>query len=162
MADVYNHDMAGLVSRINRFIVEMHKASSSSLSEMSEADVGRLKSYLGALRAYHGWVTSQPELDLPETAPRLITLEPFPSIGDVENEGINDILRMMILMRDELVGSQSARRPSGLVAFDSGRFLAIVSKVENFLEQYVAVATPLDLPESSPQAPVSGPGFQGV
>lgn len=165
MADkriVYNSDVAGLHRRLNRFIVEMAKSASNQSSIMSEFDQNRLASYLQAIRAYVGWVTSQPLLDLPETSPKEFVLDADPEIPVVENESITDILRMLEVAREEMVNGQSARMPCGLMKFDVGRLDAIVGKIEKFLSDYVAVITPLDLPESSPSRPIQPSGAKGV
>lgn len=160
--EVLNHDVAGFHTRINRFIGEMIHSVSGSGSEVNKFDSDRLTRYLGAVRAYHTWVVSQPQLDLPETYPRAITLRADPTIPDLENESVNDILRMLAITRDELVNSQSARDSAGIKTFDSSRLLAMVTKVEKFLTEYVDTQTPLDLPESSPRAPGTGPGLRGI
>lgn len=160
--EVYNHDVAGLHARINRFIVEIQKSVSSNVSQMNGFDISRALAYLGAIDTYHAWVVGQPALDLPETAPRTYTLEENPAYVDAENESINDLQRMFAVMRDELVNSQSARLPAGLVSFDSARLAAVVAKARAFLIEYVQVATPLDLPESSPMEASTGAGLTGI
>lgn len=159
---VYNHDIIGFQTRINRFINELIKSQSSNVSQMNSFDQDRLQTYLKNIRAFHAWVTAQPQLDLPETNPTPWALEPNPETPDVENEEINDIVRMFGLARDELINSQSARVSSGLIKFDSTRFIAIVGKVETFLANFVAQVTPIDLPESSPQDPMAPTGLRGV
>lgn len=159
---VNNHDIAGLNARINRFIEELIKSVSSGTSQVNEFDQARLTTYLDAIDIYHAWVIAQPHLDLPETHPRPILLEANPETPDVENENVNDIVRILEIARDELVNSQSARDGASLNKFDSARLKAVISKVRAFLETYVKIATPLDLPESSPQAAQSGPGRTGI
>ncbi len=159
---VYNHDIAGLQSRINRFIEELTKGVSSGTSQVNQFDQERLETYLNAVDIYHNWVIAQPLLDLPETHPREIELEDNPAVVDVENESVNDIIRIMEIARDELVNSQSARDACCLNRFDSSRLRTIIEKVRKFLHDYIQQATPLDLPESSPQAGMSGPGRGGV
>lgn len=165
MADevfVYNSDIVGLYNRINRFIEEVYKSVSSSTSQYNAFDQTRLRTYLDAIDAYHAWVMNQPHLDLPETHPRQYPLEAAPEVEDTENENVNDLLRMFSLARDELTNSQSARDGAQLNVFDSGRLKAITEKARRFLEDYIVTSTPLDLPESSPQEIVSGPGRTGV
>lgn len=159
---VLNHDIVGIWNRINRFIEEMIKAVSSSLSQTSVFDLNRLESYLTAIDVYHNWVISQPQLDLPETHPHPWPLSEPPEVPHLENEELNDALRIMLLTRDELANSQSARMPSGLVNFDTIRLRQNVEKVRRFLADYIRRMPALDLPESSPQAPVSGPGRGGI
>lgn len=159
---VNNHDVVGLYNRINDFMVELIKSVSSQGSQMNEFDQVRLGSYLDAVDSYHSWVVSQPHLDLPETSPTEYTLRSFVEIPLVENESINDIIRMMTAMRGELINSQSARQAAGLIGFDSERLTAITEKARTFLVSYIGAVTPLDLPESSPEIESSGAGRTGI
>ena len=159
---VYNHDVSGLHRRINRFIVELLRSVSSGVSQVNSFDQERLQSYLDAITAYHGWVVDQPQLDLPETHPRQINLNANPTVDTIENESLQDVVTLLTIARDELVSSQSSRQGSGLVPFDSARLTAIVDKVQHFLVDYIGTTTPLDLPESSPDASITPPGSTGV
>lgn len=158
----YNHDVAGLQRRINRFIFEMIKSVSNSGSLMNDFDQNRLASYLAAIKGYVSFIVSQPQLDLPETSPRIIKLDPNPVWDLLENEAIIDVIRLLEIARDEVVNSQSSRNSSGLNKFDEARILSVVTKIEIFLNDYIKVVTPLDLPESSPMRVVTGPGLGGV
>lgn len=162
MADVNNQDIAGLHARLNRFLREAHKSASSGLSAITTPDMARFKSYLNAVTVYQTWVVGQPELDLPETHPRVYTLEANPAITDVNNEAVNDFLRMLENTRDELTNAASARRAAGLSGFDSQRLTDNVTKAMSFLVDYVEPITPLDLPETSPDAVSSGSGTTGI
>lgn len=159
---VYNHDVVAIYNRTNRFKEELIKCVSSNLSSMSKYDIDRLESYLNAIDKHHDWVISQPALDLPETSPREYVLEPAPSVPDIENEDVGDLVRLLGLAADELINSQSARLGSGLVSFDSARLRTITDKSRKFLNDYIKVVSPLDLPESSPATAVTGPGRGGV
>lgn len=159
---VYNHDIVGIQTRLNRFITEMYNSVSNGTSQTNTFDQVRLSSYLDAIDGYHSWVLGQPHLDLPETSPRAYTLEPNPVIADIENEDLADVIRMLQISRDEIVNSQSARDAAGLNKFDSARLSSIIAKVRAFLTTYMTKVSPLDLPESSPQDPLSGAGKTGV
>lgn len=159
---VYNHDIVGIQTRLNRFITEMYNSVSNGTSQTNTFDQVRLSSYLDAIDGYHAWVLGQPHLDLPETSPRAYALEANPVIADIENEDLADVIRMLQISRDEIVNSQSARDAAGLNKFDSARLSSIVAKVRAFLTSYMTKVSPLDLPESSPQDPLSGPGKLGV
>jgi hypothetical protein len=150
MPDVYNHDVVGIYNRLNRFIVEIFRSVSANVSQMNAFDQARLQSYLDGIRNYVSWVIAQPQLDLPETTPRKYVLETPPVVPDVESEEVSDLLRMLILSRDELTDSQSSRTGSGLIPFDHARFMAVIDKSDAFLKTYIQVTSPLDLPESSP------------
>lgn len=162
MPTVNNHDIAGLCNRINRFIVEVEKAVSSGTSKMSLADQTRLLSFLNVLDGYKKWSVSQPDLDLPETHPRPIELEENAKPVNVENESSNDVIKMFEIMRDELANCQSARDAAGLNEFDSVRFTSMSTKIRNFVNEYIAKSTPVDLPESSPREASSGAGRTGI
>ena len=159
---VYNSDVAGLHRRINRFVFEMMKSASSNVSQTSEADQVRLTSYLGALRKYRDWVIGQPILDLPETNQTPLTLDQNPETPTIENESLEDVIRMFETMRDEMDNSQSARVSSNFIEFDTNRLTASIEKIQAFLENYIGEATPLDLPESSPMRDISGLGRTGT
>lgn len=147
---IRNHDIMGLVRRINRFLVEIRKAQSADISGMRQADLSRLKSYQVSLATYKAWVIAQPELDLPETHPEDYPIPPAPESDLPENESIADIAIMLGKMRDELIASQSAQLATGLITHDATRFDAILAKINAFIADYVEPTTPLDLPESSP------------
>lgn len=162
MAQVNNQDIVGLYDRLTRFYEEVGKSVSSGVSLYTTFDQERTMHFLDAALAYHKWVTDQPALDLPESHPALYELEPLPVIPNVENESVNDIVRLFKASIAEIVNSQSARLPAGFISYDSARFVAIINKMKKFMTDYVAKVTPLDLPESSPEAPSSGPGKTGI
>ena len=159
---VYNDNVAGLWDRLNRFIVELVRSTSSNITEFADADVKRLKSYLNELTGYIDWIVSAPAMDYPETHPKGRTLLEPPLVPAISNPMVNDALFLLQRLRGELVSSESARRASGLTGFDEARARAVIARTESFLEDYVAKFTPLDLPESSPKAPMTGPGIVGV
>ena len=162
MAEVYNHDVVGIVQRLDRFRFEMFKCVSAGTSELNEFDRARIQYYLDALTAYIDWLTGRPQLDLPESHPKPFAISDAPATEPVESEIVNDIIRIMDVTRTELCDSQSARRSSGLISWDEGRIRALIAKLNVFLTDYVDHYTPLDLPESSPQAAMSGHGRKGV
>jgi hypothetical protein len=161
-AQTCNTDIFSLVRRINRFIVEVLKSQSSGVSQTMPFDVTRVLSYTNSLRSFIAWIVAQPLLDLPETGPQWIPMPKSPEIVDLENESAYDICVLFELLRDELANSQSARLSTNMIQHDYNRALAIILKIENLVNQYIAVAEPLDLPESSPLHAMTGPGQQGI
>src|SRR5512135_239768 len=157
-AITYNTDIYGLVRRINRFIIEIVKAQSSNVSVTQPFDTARAMSYLNAVTSYQSWITSEPLLDLPETAPQSVTLPADPDLPLIENESLYDLAMMLTLARDELKNSQSSRLATNLMKSDNDRLTAIMTKCKNFVNNYISTVDSLDLPESSPMDPVSGPG----
>lgn len=160
--EINNMDIAGLVQRLDRFMVEVFKSATANVSEVRQFDKARLLSYLNAMTRYHAWVTDQPQLDLSETAPRTYTIPDMTDYAQAENESVNDILRMMTALRLELLNSQSARNPCGFISHDSGRFTALVEKMNRFVLDYIDEVAPLDLPESSPRVEQTGAGLTGI
>lgn len=158
----YNHDVAGLYRRVNRFITEMLKSVSGGGSQTNQFDQTRLQSYIDAIRAYQSWVENQPQLDLPETHPRAIQLEEAPQADKLENESVRDVIYLLELARDELVNSQTSRNGAGFIPFDANRFAAVIDKTEQLLQTYIATITPLDLPESTPMRELTEAGRTGV
>lgn len=161
---VYNHDIVSMISRIGRFMQELHKSVSANLSELSTADKNRLKSYLASITTFKSWVVAQPELDLPESSPKEYNLEDLPAFAEIENLDVTAVMRLLQSLVEEMANSQSARKPAGLTVHDSYRFDTIVAKINSFLADFIEQdgATGLDLPESSPKSPMSGAGNTGV
>jgi len=162
MAETLNFDVVGIHNRICRFIDEAQLANSANVSQSSEYDVVRLKSYLAALRTYHDYVVSQPKLDLVETSPKVYTLKPRSELRGIENESLEDACRILEILDDEIVNSQSSRVASGLISFDSIRFLAIVGRCDRLVGEYIEKATPLDMPKTSPSDPRTDAGKGGI
>ena len=73
--DTYNHDIAGIARRSHRFIYEMFKCVSSGGAFVNTFDQNRWASYLDATDTYIDHVVAQPQLDLPESHPRKITVD---------------------------------------------------------------------------------------
>ncbi len=160
--DVFNHDILWMYDMLRRFHQEMARSQSAPVSGMIEPDQKRLESYLKQIRTAIAWIQDTPLLDMPETHPRPYPLPAFPAEVDVENESINVILRLIRASAVELVNSQSARFSSRLQPFDMDRHIAVVDKIDAFLNNYIrASAVPLDLPESSPEEPIGPNGFLG-
>ena len=160
----YNHDISGIACRLHRFMVELYKSVSSSGSFTNSFDQARWADYLNAADVYISHVTNQPQLDLPESHPRLIAIDCMPDveITAIENESIRDCLYYLKLAMIEACDSQSSQMGAGLLPFDESRVRALIEKSRRLLNDYVAVVQPLDLPESSPTRPLSGPGQTGV
>ena len=157
-----NLDLVGVYHRINRFISELQKSQSANVSMTSEPDKTRFKSYLSAMRFLLEHIDGEPYLDLPESSPTAYPLREAPVLLDLENENCVHLCLMLATMRDELIMSQSSRMSTGFVPFDKARTLAVMSKCENYISNYVEKASPLDLPESSPRAPINGPGLNSL
>jgi hypothetical protein len=159
---VYNQDVRGLASRINRFITEMALCASANLAHVTEDDSNRLERYIKAIRTYQAWIVAQPPLDLPKGAPTMHELDPMLDVPNIENEALRDVIVLFKAAHTELINSASARMPVGLLPDDADRNTRIVDKIEKLLVDYIRVVQPLDLPESSPQRAMSPSGKLGV
>ena len=157
----YNTDVHSVSRRYNRILTEMLKSQSSGVSQTMPFDLTRIRSYLASMRRYIDFIKGEPLLDCPETGPSEIPLPAKPVITPLENDSVWDIINLITIARDELENSQSSRLPTNLVRFDYERQLAYLQKIINLVD-YVTVAEPLDLPESSPSQLVTGPGQLGV
>jgi hypothetical protein len=158
---VYNHDVVGILNRLGRFITELIRSDSSNLSTTTAADQTRLTSYLNAVTSYVTYVAAVPVLDLPKTSHAVQwPVEPLDPVPAISNEDVEDVTRLLMLAHAELANSDSAASGSGLTKFDSDRLSSVIVKAQNFLANYIAKASPLDLPASSPMdttTPVAKP-----
>lgn len=158
-----NADSVSYRKLLNRCIEEALYCQSSNHSKYMKADLTRLGAQLSALRFQLAFMAAQPEQDLPETNPREYPLEANPEIFQVENDQVNHVVNLLILARDEMDHSQTARMSSGINPFDLERQRDhYVARIETYIRDFVNVATPLDLPESSPRRKIQGAGRTGV
>ena len=159
---VNNMDMAGVISRMRRFRFETVKAVSSGVANVSAADVTRLKSFTNAVTQYLNWVVSVPTMDLPESSPQEYDLGETDKLDMPENEALVDLMRLWDVAEFEMGNSQSARNATGIISHDEQRIRDIISKMEAFIDGYIANVQPLDLPESAPFRPNTGSGRTGI
>jgi hypothetical protein len=155
-------DIVSLARKINRAISELIHSQSSPVSEFHPADWERLQSYVMVGEAYKAWIVDQPVLDLPESHPTMYPLPENPQIPPLENECLSDLVGLLIVLRTELVNSSSARVGSGLGKFDSARFDATMGKIKKYMTDFVQKIGPVDLPETTPSAPMTPVGNLGV
>ena len=159
---VYNHDIAAICRLTGRLGVELYKSVSAGTSGMNEFDSARLKRNVAAVRSLLSWVVGEPKMDLPESHPTPIELPDPRKFESVESDSINLALDLCYACEIELVNSQSAREAAGMIIFDSDRLAAVLNKLDSLVDNHVATATPVDLPESIPSSPLSGPGALGT
>lgn len=162
MASTSNHDVLGLDNRLNRFIKEVQDSNSANTSQYTDADKIRLKTYTGAFIQYIDWVIDQPTLDLPESFPRSYDFDQLNPAKQLENEMVNDVVNMFTNLQTEVRNSQSATASNNYLMHDVLRWKAVITKINNYIDNYADAVTPLDLPESSPQNPGVTPGQGGT
>lgn len=152
----FNHDVVGILNRLGRFITELIRSDSSNLNSMSAADKARLSSYLDAADKYLAYVLAQPILDLPKTSHLAAwPIEPLDPVPSISNEDVEDLVRLLMLAHTEVANSDSASSGSGIISFDAARLTAVIAKARNFLNVYIAAASPMDLPASSQMDPTT-------
>lgn len=159
---VFNLDVCYVNDKLCRYAYEVVKSVSSSLAATTPFDIQRMYNYLDDIDTAIAYVTAQPQLDLPESHPTLHAIEKFPEIPNMESDEMDHVARLLKSARTELVNSQSARMGAGFLPFDAARVTALVSKTRQWLTDYVSKRTPMELPESSPQQAMTGPGRGGI
>jgi hypothetical protein len=159
---VYNLDVTYLADKIARYAGEVQHSVSSNVAHVNVFDMERLQNYLTDIDFAISYITSQPQLDLPESHPMLNAIQPFPDMRDMESDEFDHVVRLLRSGYIELVNSQSARLGAGLMGFDARRVTALVAKTRAWLNDYVSKRSPMDLPETSPQQLMSPPGRSGV
>lgn len=161
-AGIYNLDCTYLADKIARYAGEVQMSVSSNVAFVNEFDMSRLQQYLTDIDRAVSYINDQPQLDLPESHPMVHAIQPFPVMRDMESDEWDHVVRLLRAGYIELVNSQSARLGAGLMPFDSRRITALVAKCRQWLNDYVAERSPMDLPETSPQQSMSPAGKTGV
>jgi hypothetical protein len=161
-AAVYNIDIVYIADKIARYTYEVIKSVSANLAATNEFDMARMLRYLDDVDAAVTYILKQPQLDMPESHPVLHPIEALPEVPDMESDELDHVVRLLRAGYIEAVNSQSARMPAGLQPFDARRVSALVAKTRQWLTEYVKERQPMDLPESSPQEPMTGAGRPGV
>ena len=153
----YNHDVQSLSDKINRFIIEVGLSESANIHIINEFDMIRFNAYLEGIRILQTWINATPQLDLPNTYPRKFCMTTVQDVPTMESDGARMIIRLLELLRDELIRGQSSRAASGLNIYDNERFTATIAKLQALLDTATgAVGT--DYPNSTPLVPVVGSG----
>jgi hypothetical protein len=158
----YNLDVVYINDKLCRYAGEVILAVSSNLAHVNSFDMARALKYLDDLDAAIAYVLAQPQLDMPETHPRERALQALPTLPNMENDELDHVVRLLEAARFELINSQSGRMAAGFLPFDAARVTALVEKTRQWLTTFVSVRSPMDLPETSPQQLVTGPGKGGV
>lgn len=151
----FNHDIAGIWARAQRYIEECQDSQSASVHAVSDADMERMESYIKDMTEYVNWVVGVPALDLPKTHPRLANLKDPTLLKEIESILLADCIRLWEIGAEEVIASQSARNATGLLKFDVARLRAVIEKTSKLMTEYIAKVQPLDMPESTPSVDVT-------
>ena len=154
-----NLDIAGLLRRLDRALVEVTKSQSTSINTTLPFDMTRLISYVDSAKAYRVFMTGQPFMDCPETTPIRVEVLCYGQILPMDNDSIWDIAQIIDSTMLELSKSQSANISNGFpVPQDGIRFDAYMARIEKLISVYMTPSEPLDYPESSPRFATTGDG----
>lgn len=157
-----NLDIASLIRRLDRSLVEITKSQSSSVTGMLPFDFSRLEAALKMLKSYKKFAEGLPFMDTPETTPVVINVECYGSIPPIENDSAWDMAQILDTMILELANSQSSNIGNGfLPPHDGKRFDDYVTRLENLITHSKATE-PVDYPESAPRADSTGQGVTGI
>ncbi len=160
--ELHNYELASWCRRCRRHAEEIHLSASADGPKMYEQDKDNIRSYILSLRALRDHIDDQPEVPYPETKDQTYTVEDLQDFVLIENESINDLAHAFVQMFNEVSQSQSAKMVTGILEFDFDNMETWLLKVESLLENYVEVATPLNLAQSSPKRERTAPGRRGV
>lgn len=162
VTETHNDTIAQADEWIMRIMIEVRKSLSANVTSVNQYDLTRLYDYIDKSEAYMEFVQSQPLPDLPETHPLTRPLRESVDISGIENPIAKEILIQLERCRLELRNSQSGRLPATLLPPDYKRFKDYMTRLRNFLKNFVEQHNTVDLPESSPQYEMTGQGNVGI
>ena len=157
-----NLDIASLIRRLDRSLVEVTKSQSSGVSGTLPFDFARLESAIKMMKSFKKFAEGLPYMDTPETTPIIINVECYGTIPPIENDSAWDMAQILDTMMLELANSQSSNIGNGfLPPHDGKRFDDYVARLENLIAHSKGTE-PVDYPESSPRADSTGAGVTGI
>lgn len=158
-----NHDIAGLVRRLDRALVEVTKSQSTAISGTLPFDSVRLKSYIASAKSYRTWMSSEPFIDAPATTPLYIEVPCFGQVLTMDNDSAWDIAQLLDTAILELQSADSGRISNGFpVKEDGTRLDNTLKRIENLITTFMEKVEPMDYPESSPRFASTGQGNTGL
>ena len=169
---MHNANLVTLCELIDRGIVEELLSISAVTPDFREADKKRVESYFEAWEKLANFMSSDPELDTPQSHPEKVPVGwisnqdgitdedgEFQAMNQYpENFAVRTLVRDMRTLMGELAMSTSRRLPNGLSKHDKKRFDDHLAKMRKFMSEYVQQTEPLDRPETDTIAAVSGHG----
>ena len=158
----YNFWLQSMDDDCARYVKEMSLMGSADVSGMDEFDLERIRSFVGAMKLKRTFVDSDPHRDLVETKGDTYPLADIVELPKMEDRAMYDMCHQLNVMRKELRRSSSTRQNDGLNQFDARRWDGNMARFENYLNNYVLEATPLDTPLTSPIEQTTGVGNRQV
>ena len=156
-----NHDVASLVRRLDRLLVEVTKSASSNVSALMPFDLNRVQQHLKMMESFKAWCAKQPHMDAPESSPIQIDVACYGSVGPIENDSVWDLAQLFDTMMLELANCVSSRLSANLLPHDAARWDSYVVRVKDLL-LHIQGAEPTDNPESMPREVNTGEGITGI
>lgn len=156
-----NHDVASLVRRVDRLLIEVTKSASANVSAVMSYDFARIEQHLKMLKSYKAWASKEPHMDAPESSPVQINVECFGKVMNIDNDSAWDLAQLLDTVILELANSVSSRLSANMLPHDSKRFDDYIVRIENLL-LHIKAAEPTDNPESMPRDINSGEGVTGI
>jgi hypothetical protein len=156
-----NIELWAYCAKLNRYIKELNQCNSANDSDISEPDRQRFASYSLDGKDFLAMAAKLPEVDVPKTGTIVLRLPKPPTINYVENDQSNLLVQWLEVMRDEMMNSESSRRPVGLKRFDFDRAMSYWQRYDDILA-YSAKTEPRDYVESSPREDIVPLGELGV
>jgi hypothetical protein len=158
-----NHDIAGLVRRLDRALVEVTKSQSSTISGTLRFNTARLTTYIASARSYRMWASSEPFMDCPATTPLFIEVPCYGQVVPMDNDSAADIAQLLDTAILELQSADSGRVSNGFAVKEDGtRFDNTITRIEKLVLNFMQKIEPVDYPESSPRAMSTGQGNTGL
>lgn len=149
---VSNMNIAQLADRLAAYIAEIEGCQSKDHTMVSDADLGRIRTYIGSVDSVLKYIESAPELDMPNYDPTLILLKPVPDpVGEngfFENSHIQHISRLFRGFHNEVTSGNSARMVSGIDANELARYKTYTANALAYIDGPVTDINPGDLPET--------------
>ncbi|MCP3868320.1 MAG: hypothetical protein GY703_09550 [Gammaproteobacteria bacterium] len=119
-----------------------------------EEDVTRLKNYLKDMEAYIAYQEKRGTLDLPHSSNMIYAVPPAepPQREVFQNLFWYDHTLDMFLIRQNIRESQTRNQPQGFHSDDVKRWRKYIQDRVNYFDDFVSVAQPVDLPQSTSPA----------
>ena len=157
-----NLDIASLIRRVDRSLVEVTKSQSSGVSGTLPFDFTRLESAIKMMKSFKKFAEGLPFMDTPETTPILIDVVCYGTVPPIENDSGWDMAQILDTVILELANSQSSNIGNGfLPPHDGARFDTYVARLEALIAHSKGTE-PVDYPESSPRSESTGQGVTGI
>ena len=150
VTQIRNNDLVGAVERIDIAVAELARSESADSGGSQVFDRTRIDMYNKQIDEYMDYVVAVTgKVDIPHTYPTNYPIDYISNSLDVDitNKAMRDLIRIYLQMMEQLSKSGSAGWSNGIQTHDYSRYVMIRDKIQSFLNDYVDVVTPIDMPE---------------